>query len=291
MFRFVLTVICLAAIGTSLFAAEVTSFIEPYRDIDVASPEMGTLEFIYVKEGDHVTKGQVLAGLDDDVLQAALAMAATAKSARGRLNSAEAELRLKANRLNKVTGLFERHHASEEEVTRAKAQVEIAEAQVEAVRDELHVKQADYQRITAQIEQKRIKSPIDGIVTNVYKDAGEFVSASEPVVVKVVQLDPLMAEFSVPIFEAKSLSVNQEVALTIGDDRQSTPGLVEFVSPTADAQSGTARVKIRVANPDGAFQSGAACWLDTDQQPNVAQDQPNLAKAEPSIPNESSNAR
>lgn len=149
----------------------------------------------------------------------------------------------------------------EGEIARATVQMAIAEAQVLAVRDELGVKTADFERIKMQLEQKRIKSPINGTVTHVYKDVGEFVSASEPVVLKVVQLDPLLVVFSVPASEARDLKVNQEVPLAVGNERSHVNGMIEFVSPTADAQSGTARVKIRIPNSNGRFQSGDGCWL------------------------------
>ena len=60
---------------------------------------MGSLARIQVKEGDRVTAGQLLANLDDDVLQASLRMAEANLKSRGKLNSALAELRLQAERL------------------------------------------------------------------------------------------------------------------------------------------------------------------------------------------------
>lgn len=242
-------------------ADEVSAFVEPYRDIEVSSPEMGTLAFVKVNEGDYVAQGQVLAGLDEEVLLAGLRMAQKAMSARGRLQAAQAELRQREQQLQKLEELLERKHASRDEVAKARLQVELAQAQVQTARDEIAVKTAEYQRIEAQLESKRIKSPIDGIVVRVLRDEGEFVSANDPVVANVVQLDPLLVVFSVPAMEAKKLKVNQELPLFIGESRQPATGAVEFVSPTADAQTGTTRVKIRIPNSDGEFQSGDGCWL------------------------------
>jgi RND family efflux transporter MFP subunit len=128
----------------------------------------------------------------------------------------------------------------------------------------LEVKSAEFARIQAQLEQKRIKSPIDGVVTRVFRDVGEFVSAADPVVVKVVQLDPLLVVFSVPTAETRDLRVGQTVPLRVGSKRAKLNGVIEFVSPTSDAQSGTARVKVRIPNPEGRFQSGDGCWLPID---------------------------
>ena len=266
----------MAAIGLALAyfgtvrATEITAFVEPYRDIQVSSPESGTLAIIHVQEGDIVATGDLLAGLHEDVLQAALTMAETAMRARGKLHASEVERLQQQQRLTKIRDLQKRRHASQEEVTRAEFQVQSAIAQVQAARDEIDVKQAEYKRIRAQLETKRIKSPIDGVVVEVLKDRGEFVSANDPVVVRVVQLDPLLVVFSVPATQAKSILVNQRVQMLIGNARKKTGGVVEFVSPTADAQSSTTRVKVRIPNTDGKLQSGDSCVLvasSTDAQP------------------------
>ena len=262
--RTMLLAILFASLATASSAREITSFVEPYRDIDVSSPEMDTISKIHVREGDRVSSGQVLAVLNEEVLQATLTVARKAKEAQGKLLSAEAELQLQSDLLEKLRGLFRRNHSTNGEITRAEAQLDIVSARVRAVRDEMDVKAADFDRIKAQLEQKRIKSPIDGIVTHIYKDSGEFVSATEPVILKVVQLNPLLVVFSVPSVDAEQLAADLEVPLAIGKRRVSTTGVIEFVSPTTDAQSGTVRVKVRIPNSKGEFRSGDACWLQLD---------------------------
>ncbi|MCA9129690.1 MAG: efflux RND transporter periplasmic adaptor subunit [Planctomycetales bacterium] len=255
-----LTLCCLLASGLEVSGGEISAYVEPYRDIDVASSELGTVAYLNVREGDRVSAGQLLAGLDETVLVATLEVARLAKESIGRLASVEAELNLQVERLEKIELLVERGHASVEELARSKSQVEVAKAQVTSVREELAMKCAELNRIEAQIDQKRIKSPIDGVVTRVFKDAGEFVSASDPTVIKVVQLDKLKAEFSVPA-GACEFTQGQNVTLSVGKDRLQSRGLVEFVSPTTDAQSNTVRVTIRLDNSRGSIRSGDSCWL------------------------------
>lgn len=250
--------------GVICRCGEIATFVEPYREIDMASSEMGTLAYLNVHEGDQVAAGQVLAGLDESVLKAALSAARAAKDATGRLTSAEAELAMQRDRLEKIKQLRSRRHASEEELARAESQVKIVEAQVQAVREELSVKAAEFSRIEAQLKQKRIISPIDGIVTKVFKDVGEFVSASDPVVVKIVQLEQLLAEFSVPQRSLGRLERGQEVTVEIGGAREKSKGMVEFVSPVTDAQSNTVRVRIRIDNREGRLHCGDSCWLAID---------------------------
>jgi len=76
-----------------------------------------------------------------------------------------------------------------------------------------------------------VSSPIDGVVTRVYKDAGEFVSPNDPIIVKVVQLDPLLIVFSVPVAEARKLAAEATVKVRIESAEKPVEGVVEFVSP------------------------------------------------------------
>ena len=248
--------------STGLSRHVVTGFTEPYRTIDVAAAEMGILSEVAVREGDTVDSGTILARLNEDVLKASLAMVEESKNAKGKLNSALAELKLQEEHLGKLVGLQERQHASQMEIDRAKSQWEIAKARVEAVQDELRLKAFEMARIEAQLEQRRLRSPIDGVVTNVAKEEGEFVSASDPVVATVVQLDSLLVIFSVPQGEARRMMEGQRLPLTIGEIPVPAKGVVEFVSPTADAQSGTCRVKVRIDNAENRWQSGEVCRWD-----------------------------
>lgn len=240
---------------------ETAAFVEPYRDVELSVSEMGTLSHIDVKEGDRVSQGQVVAGLDESVAAAMLNMAQKAKEGRGRLNSAQAELDRAEHNLEKLLQLYARKHATDQEIERAKLDRDIAAARKEAVVDELAVKSADFDRMKAQLELKRIRSSIDGIVSEVYKDPGEFVSANEPAVVRVVQLDPLVVTFSLPAKYASGLEPRQAVPLQMGSQRRSVQGEVEFIAPTIDPQTGTVRVKVLIPNSDLDWQAGERCWI------------------------------
>ena len=86
--------LCLAGGVHMAVAREIDGFTEPYRDIDVAAPEMGQIDRLEVREGDRVKAGQVLARLDDEVWKASLEVARAAMESAGRVEAAEAELRL-----------------------------------------------------------------------------------------------------------------------------------------------------------------------------------------------------
>ena len=59
--------------------------------------------------------------------------------------------------------------------------------------------------------------------------------------------------------------MDQQVALNIGNPAIPATGVVEFVSPVADAESGSVRIKIRIPNRDRKIQSGVVVrWQYSD---------------------------
>lgn len=237
-------------------AQEIFAFAEPWADIELAASEMGILARMDVKEGDVVEAGQVVASLDDSVLQASLQVAKANKAAQGSLKSAMADLEARETDIEKVKGLRRREHASQKELDHVALELRMAKARVQAVHEELEVKRLEYARIQAQLSRRRIRSTIDGVVTEIYRDEGEFVSPSHPTVVRVVKLDPLRVEFSVPVQRRDELITGQTVALEIGVTKQAAQARVEFVSPTVEGGTDKFRVIVRLPNPDGRWQAG-----------------------------------
>lgn len=254
--------ILVAGTVTQLPASEIDGFAEPYRTIQVAAGEMGIIAELFVREGQEVQKGQELAVLEHDVLLASLKVAGAQMQAKGQLDSVLAELRLRTTRLAALQALRENGNANQQEVDRAAAEVVMAQARALSARESLNVKRLEFEKIKVQIDRKTIRSPIDGVITKTHKDIGEFVAPNEPVVLTVVQLDPLLATFSVTAGQAKQLSVGQSIPVRFSSARKSARGEIEFVSPVTDAESGTVRIKVRISNTKGTYRSGERCTLN-----------------------------
>ena len=259
-------------LAATTFAADQDGFTEPYRKIDVAAAEMGVVGHLYVREGDHVSKGQVLATLDNDVLTVTRDIAETTAKAQGKIDSAVAEVELHKTRLNSLTALAKEDHATHEEVDRARTELAVAEATLLVAREQRHLDEMDCKKIAAMIERRTMRSPIDGVVVKVYRDECEAVSPSSAAVVNVVQLHPLRASFMLPTEAVAKLAIGQSVAVEFPDTGKSTQGTIEFLSPVTDADSGTVRVKLVIDNSKGDFRSGVRCVL-----PSVKSTKPDKA--------------
>ena len=136
-------------------------------------PEMpGTLNRVYVKEGQKVTKGQILASIDDGGLSSQLAQMKT-------------QTELAKTTFERQKRLWEQNIGSEIQYLQAKTQYE---SQTSAVK-----------QMQSQVSKSTIRAPFSGIIDNVIKDQGTVVSpgpGSE--VFRIVNLSDMYVEVQVP---------------------------------------------------------------------------------------------
>jgi RND family efflux transporter MFP subunit len=255
-------------------AGEYDGFTEPSRRVNVASVETGTIKSLEVQEGSVVEKGQVLARLDDDLFQALVAIAEESTRAQGALKSAEAELAMRRERWEKICELREQGHARQEEVDRARMDVEVADARVLSANELTELKLLELEKARIQLARRVIVAPLSGIIATLQKEEGEFVAPNDPYVVEIVTLDPLLATFSIPSSEAAPLSKGDSVSVYLDDVEKIVTGEIDVVAPVTDAESGTVRVKVRIANRDSKYRGGERCTLQLKPVSEVARPQP-----------------
>ena len=243
------------------FAADIESFTEPYRSIDVAAVESGILIGVHVKEGQKVDKDQPLAELNQDVLRLSVEIAKTNSEAMSAIRAAEGELKLQTDRLARLQQLRAKDNATEDEVNRATLDREVAEARLLAAQENITVKRLEHDRIRLQLAQRTVRSPLNGFVTQLLRDVGESIGPNDPVVMTVVQLDPLLVTFPVPVAMTSGLKPGQTLKLKINGRTEPVEGSIELISPIINAESQTMRVKVTVANPENKFKSGSKCVL------------------------------
>ena len=260
--RLVLAMVGMLHIHLPTFAVEIDGFTEPYRTVEVAAPEMGIITAVKVRVGDHVNKGDVVVTLDDDIHHLLAESALARKDARGRYDSALAELKLRQTRHAKLKEVVARGHGRSEEVERAKTDIEIAAANVLMVDDDIRLRALEHRRLVQELERRKVRSPLDGIVSQNLREVGEFVAPIDPRVVTIVQLDQLLAKFSLRRSRAEHLEIGDVLPVRFPNLTEAVAGTVEEISPVIDAESGTIRVKLKVENADGKLRSGQRCALE-----------------------------
>jgi RND family efflux transporter MFP subunit len=230
----------------------------------LAAGETGILAQIDVQEGTRVAAGQLVAQLDTVILERTLEIARQRSVSVGALQAANAELNLRRKQLEQLQPLRDRGHATQRELERAETDVQIAAARVAIAEEELMLQRLECKRIEAQIERRQIRSPIAGVVSEVFREVGESFLANDPRVLTIVQIDRLRAKFSVSANQSRQLTRGQKVFLSFPEHGGQAQAVVESIAPVMDAKSGTVQVTVALDNPNGQLVSGMRCLLAID---------------------------
>jgi RND family efflux transporter MFP subunit len=238
------------------------SFTEPVERSIAASPEVGIIAESFVKEGDRVRVGDPLASINHDVLRASLDIAISRAESTSRIDAATSQMELIKSQLEAIQSLVKGGHTNKFEVEQKQAEYENAYAEYRAADDELKLAGLEVKRIQAQINDRIISSPIDGIVIELHKQLGENISNNEPQYATVVCVEELKARFYLSSKTLIETKVGDKVSVFIGHDRTAKPAVVTFVSPVIDPDSGLGRLDVRIQNEDLQVQSGIICFWD-----------------------------
>lgn len=232
------------------------TFLEPDRIVDIASIKRERIDALHVREGDHVMQGQLLVTFANSVTTARLRLAEEAAGFQGDIDAATALVEQRKSRVAVLQRLSRSGNARPQELESALTNLAMAEAQLLKASEEKHARISEVAIIQAELKEKQILSPINGIVLTINHDEAELVGGADQVpIMTLVQLEPLKAVFHVPMHIAAGLREGEALSLSIGGER--VKATVDFVSPVIEAQSDTVIVRFRLPNPSGTFISGS----------------------------------
>lgn len=236
-----------------------SGYITARRIATVSAEILGLLTDVRVEEGMQVTRGQVLATLDDAVASVNYKFAeAQVAVQEARRESITAELAEARRVLVRVTELNKEDFSSTAEVTRAEANVASLEAQLKRSAADIDVARYEAARQQERLNDHTIRAPFDGVVTVKNAQPGEIVSPSSAGggftrtgICTIVDMDSLEIEVDVNeafigrVFEGQKVEANLDAypSWTI-------PASVIAIIPTADRAKATVRVRIRIEERD-----------------------------------------
>ena len=225
--------ICVSGAAIADHIPELDCLIEPNKLIELSSPVSGVLDTISVDRSDTVKKGQVVATLKSDVEQ----------------------VKLKASRENLDASLVEKKRALELYRDNVITLSEKEEAEHEAALNKLDVEHAQ-----ANLELKKIRSPIDGVVADRYLMPGEFIE--EKPILKLAQLDPLRIEVVAPVayFGRVKTGMHAQIKTEYGAFENLVAEIV-VVDKVIDAASGTFGIRLELQNKDNEVPGGLKCLV------------------------------
>ncbi|MDR2621689.1 MAG: efflux RND transporter periplasmic adaptor subunit [Dysgonamonadaceae bacterium] len=149
---------------------QVTGNLIPDEEVDLTFEAAGKIVNIFFQEGSAVSKGQLLAKVNDKPLQA-------------ELQKLQAQIPLAEDRVYRQKALLEKDAVSKETY--------------EQVTTDLEILHADIDLVKSRIAQTELRAPFDGIIGLRQVSEGAYASPAT-VIASLTKIIPLKIEFSVP---------------------------------------------------------------------------------------------
>jgi len=147
--------------------------------VQVGSQVSGRIQRLLVDYNSPVKKGQLIAKIDPELFEAALAQSrANHVAARGDLSRAKVQAAEAARQLDRTRSLAERKLVAQADLDTAQANADGAVAGVDAAAGKVEQARAALQQAQVNLAYTNIVSPIDGTVISRSVDVGQTVAAS-----------------------------------------------------------------------------------------------------------------
>lgn len=242
--------------------------IVPSNVSELGSQVRGIISSIAVDRNDVVKAGDTIAQLDDKVEQAMVALASQKASLKSELKLTKARLAHAKREMARAQKAYRNKALSVHDYDMTKVQVELEQINLMQAKEKLLIAQKELDHAKAKQENKIIRAPFSGVVTERLKAVGEYIN-DEPVV-RLAQLDPLYAEVIVPVAQRGQIKVGMQAKVCEDvDGQEGWYATVSQVDQVMDARSGTFGVRLTLSNPDYSIPAGIRCGLKFYQTRNI----------------------
>ena len=233
----------------------------PSRRVELMAPLEEVLQGIVVSEGDRVTKGQLLARLDDR-LQAVVVEAAQLRvESRAELLLASADLEEANDTLASISSAFKQGAASDVEFRRAGTLAARAEAAQLRVLETQALNKVNLKLEQLRLERHRITAPFDGLIVRVVAETGSLLTSQDPILV-LADHDTLEARLDLPAEMYGQLEIGRTYTLAaekpVNRELHATP---QSFDPLIDNASGTFRCRFTIPNEGARLPAGFTVYL------------------------------
>jgi len=219
--------------------------VESVNEVDVGAQASGKITKLYVKLGQEIKKGEMIADIDSTT------QINTLNTKKAALVSYQAQLKAKKtaydvalSSYNRLSKLYTQKATSLDSVNTAKSTLDNAKAEMEAI--EANIKQAEIEVNTAEtnVGYTKITAPMDGTVISVPVSEGQTVNANQttPTIVTIADLSQMKIKPEISEGDITKVKAGQEVSFTILSDSQTVyHSVIDSVDPanttTSDSSS------------------------------------------------------
>lgn len=228
-------------------------------EVSIAAKQAGKIENIFAREGDFVKKGQLLAKMQTNVLDAELAQAkAMILVKEGELAAAKADKMHKQSNFDNAKKRFERakslyaskavsqqtYENDESLYKGATAELASANAKIQQAVAGIAAAKADADRIRADIEDCNLIAPLDGRIQYRVAEPGEILTSGGRVL-NLIDLTDVYMTFFVPETVAGKIRLGADVRIILDALPDiPIPAKISYVASTAQFTPKTVETKV-----------------------------------------------
>lgn len=239
-------------INVRVQAAEIKSFrpfvdaignLKAFEEVVASSQLEGLVTRIYVDEGSPVSKGKVLAGIDDtDYRLDAQRNEAALKQTQASLANTKIEHQRK-------NSLYKEQLVTQQQFDDVTTRLALADAEVDRAKAALSLSRE-------RLAKTRIHSPLQGFVKEKKVSAGDYVRNGTPLFA-LIRIDPVKLIFSVTEKDVGRIKIGQDVQFRV----DSLPGRdfnarVNIIYPNLEEKTRTMQVEALAPNREGILKPG-----------------------------------
>ncbi len=274
---FLLGLMCLNGVSAVCAADQLvveSALLRLIQQVEVPARVQGVLSSIKVVEGDLVRQGMLLAQVDDAEAKLLLGRAAVELEIEKDKVTNDVAIRTAQRALAFSRDEFDRLAKAKQGIPGSISTTELETAKFRSDQSQLELEGAERARrqnqLTAQlrnkelelsqhnVEVRKIVAPINGVVVDVLRQAGEWVEPGDKVV-RMIGIDRLRAE---GLVQSRDIPANLQgatatVAIDLAGKGETTfSGIVVFVSPEVNPVNGQARIWVEIDNKDRLLRPG-----------------------------------
>jgi RND family efflux transporter MFP subunit len=220
---------------------ELQGNVKTKQNLVIYPETAGTLTRVYVKEGQNVTKGQLLATIDD-----------------GGLSQQVAQLQIQAD-LAKTT--FERQERLWNQKIGSEIQYLQAKSSYEA-------QQRAVSQLKSQLAKTSVRAPFTGVIDDVITDQGSVVAPGQSQLMRIVNLEDMYIETNVPESYISNITANKTVKVEFPILGKSMDAKIRQAGNFINPANRTFKIEVAVPNKDKSIKPNLTAKLKINDYTN-----------------------
>ncbi len=217
----------------------------PVRESLLSAEVSGTIDKIFVKQGDVVKKGKVLLRFDQHGFHLEVQHAKAALAGAGtQVSQSELEV-------NRISKLVDQGAATAAALDQLQARYDAAKAQEQMAAVAVKLAQKN-------LGDSVLRAPFHGMISEILHEEGEFCpSMPQTMLIRIVDTSSLEVQVYLPEEVSGNVEVGQKAEVEVEAAGIKTTGEVIFVSNRLQSDSQTLEIKVKLHNEDGQVKGGA----------------------------------